>query len=155
MPESTANSSQKRNASGSISSSLSSGAITTLAVLRAGVGIGCLAAPQLACRSFMLNVDPQATLLPRLLGAREIALAALLWSAFSTQRRQGVIDNDAGSTTALRQILWQNLLVDVTDVVSCAVVLITGTPESSAAMLLAGAGTIGSALAVFGIRGIR
>jgi hypothetical protein len=155
MPESTTQSSKKKKTSDSISSSLSSAAITTLALVRAGVGLGFLVTPQLACRTAGLGIHPQATLLPRLVGVREIALAVLLWSAFSAQRRQNITNSDAGSTTVLRHILWANLLVDLTDVVSCAIIVFIGTPESSTAVLHAGAGIMGSALAVFGLRGIR
>ncbi|KAI6781624.1 uncharacterized protein J7T54_003889 [Emericellopsis cladophorae] len=108
-------------------SSLGSFIIPTLYIVRGLVGVCTLVAPHLATK-VMLLLPPNGGLLPRLFGARELAIATLTYAAF---RR--LMSSDQSSKDEMRRVLlWGNGLTDTLDVLSCVAMALTGPAESVA-----------------------
>ncbi|KAG9251348.1 uncharacterized protein F5Z01DRAFT_639496 [Emericellopsis atlantica] len=114
-------------------SSLGSFIVPTLYIVRGLVGVHTLVAPNLAAK-LMLLPPPNGGLLPRLFGARELAIATLTYATF----RKLMSGEKSSKDDMQRVLLWGNCLTDTLDVLSCVAVALT-SPTESVAVFGAGA----------------
>jgi hypothetical protein len=124
--------------------------IPFLAALRGILALELLVAPQWACHFMRLEAHPTATILPRLVGARELAIAILTWISYKNYT------TGRSSAANLRAVLlWGNILVDSIDVLTCVVAVMTSPSEMSAGALLCASGSFAVVLGFLGFRSIR
>lgn len=106
------------------------------------LGASCLATPILTTRLFRLTpVTGASILLCRLVGARELILGTLLWTA-ETRISQ-------------RQSVLASLVADGVDLLSIGVGLLEGSLEQSSAAVGAGGAVVGVLLGLVGLRSLR
>ena len=135
-------------------SKVSSTALLALGSIRAIAGVGCLLAPQLAARAFLVDLPTQAGLVMQVAGSREIVLGALTLES----RRRVIAATTTGTSITngensgngavverdvLKKVLLANIVADSLDVVCCLVGEMTGS------MSVETAGIFGGAAAVF------
>ncbi|KAM5373904.1 hypothetical protein ACJZ2D_006733 [Fusarium nematophilum] len=108
----------------------------SLAGFRLLVGVTCMVAPTPLRQVFIPGEQSRATstFLPRLVGARELAIGALLWAIL--RRKCGRDCED------IRRVLWANMAVDLMDTISAAVIVVATTAPERVAAAWFGAGAL-------------
>ncbi|ORY08447.1 hypothetical protein BCR34DRAFT_603533 [Clohesyomyces aquaticus] len=124
-----------------------SGAIKALAILRGAIGVGCLIAPHWSCALFRYPIPASGAVITRLLGAREIVLGELLFTA------EDKTSHDGGRRE-IRRALWANMASDGIDVFSILFGVATGTMGKVPGSLLAGGAIAFLGLGALGMRGL-
>lgn len=115
--------------------------LQTLSAIRLLLGASCLAIPSLTSKFFRLTpVTGASILFIRIVGARELILGTLLWTAnTSSQRRQSIL---------------ASLVADSVDILSIGVGLLEGSLEQSAAPVGAVGALVGVVLGLVGLRSL-
>lgn len=107
--------------------------MNALGLIRAGVGVACLIAPQFTCGLFRLPITAQTAFIARIVGSREIVLGDLTFTAKKDQKDR----------TDVRRLLQANFAADVMDVGALAYAFTTGMVSKT------GLGLFGSGAVVF------
>ena len=98
-----------------------------------------------------LDVGSAPSILPRLIGSRELAVGALTWAAYNKYARR----QDAHARAHLRQmLLWGNVLVDAGDVLTCLFAVLTSPGEVNAGFLLGASGALAALWGFLGYKGV-
>ncbi|VUC24985.1 unnamed protein product [Clonostachys rosea] len=116
--------------------SLSSGSIPALAASRFVLGAAFFLAPGITSQLFQIDILPEASLITRLFGVREIVLGALTAATF----------RDHESKKEMRRILWAGVTADSMDVMACLIILASSHTTETAAAKTTAIVALGAAL---------
>lgn len=121
--------------------------IKAISVLRIAFGAAIFVAPQFTCRLFQLPIPAAYAVIPRIFGARELALGELLITAEDK-------NSPNGGRREIRRALWAGLGCDVADLASMAFGLASGTVGRVPALLFAGCAASLIGLGSFSLKGL-
>lgn len=128
-------------------SSVSQGAITALTSIRLVIGTTALFIPLTTFKIVLFPLPTSVSLLPRLVGLREIVFGELLWTA------KADFDKGQGRKKEVRRALWANVAVDGMEAGAVVYAAAMGLMPRNAAILL-GTGAVASVgLGLMGLRG--
>lgn len=128
---------------------VSTGAMTTLSVVRGITAAALLAAPQLTARLFFLDLPPTASILMRLVGTREAALGGLLLVCSSR-----VAAKPTAYREGLRLAILAGMSADVLDIVVGGFSAATGSIGLASFDMLAGGALLAIVLGAVGLRNL-
>jgi len=107
---------------------LANSCISFISVARILAGSSALLTPQLAGQLYGIAIMPEANIVARLFGVRDLVIGAFLWSSRSNLSRAIAKADGAKITEArrdLKNVLWMGMLCDSVDVCSCVVAVLT------------------------------
>jgi hypothetical protein len=114
---------------------LANSCINFISVGRILAGSSALFAPQFAGQFFGIALMPEANIVARLFGVRDVVIGAFLWSARNKVSRAIAKVDGARITDArqdLKYVLWMGMLCDSVDICSCVVAVLAEGMEGKA-----------------------
>lgn len=130
------------------------GLLQTIGVLRAGLGAGCVLLPTLTLAPFAYPaLNPAATVVLRMFGAREVVVASFLLAA---ERNRAAVARRGGSNSKEESVarkevvraIWHNAAADGMDVLILVAAGAAGALEGRALFMLVGAAGLLAGLGV-------
>jgi hypothetical protein len=112
---------------------------------RLGLGLGSVLAPHFTCGLFKFYISNETSAVVRMFGIREIAIAALT--------KQDKTHSDGGRRE-LRKIIWENVSIDLMDVVSVGFAVANGHMGRLPGALLAGGAVIFAGTGLVALRNL-
>ncbi|KAF4472813.1 hypothetical protein FALBO_294 [Fusarium albosuccineum] len=129
-------------------SRVSSMSIATLGAAKVALGVGCIVAPQLTGRIFLMEIATESVLMARLFGSSCAALGAATWNMNKQVGRMNVGKEN------LKTLVMFNITADIVDVLSCTAGYVSGTYGLPAFAMLGGGCLILAVLGIVGHQGI-
>lgn len=124
--------------------------IKSLAGLRGLLGLQLLVAPQFTTSLLMLDLGDAPTILPRLIGTRELAIGALTYFAY----HQYAESKGRNSSDLQRILLWGNIAVDAGDMLGALLAVFTSPSEVNGGLLLSASGASAACWGILGYQSL-